>query len=60
MQFQLTISLDNAEVEEAGMDAVLPEYLMQVARRAQDGRADAGTVVDGNGNTIGKYIITDD
>jgi hypothetical protein len=59
MRFTLEITLDNAEVAENGIDAVLPEYLMQVARRCQDGRADAGTVRDGNGNTIGQYRITD-
>lgn len=59
MQFTLTIKLDNAEVEEAGIDQALPEYLMQVARRCQDGHADAGTVWDGNGNPIGQYRTED-
>lgn len=60
MKFTLEITLDNAEVEEAGIDQALPEYLMQVARRCQDGLADAGLVRDGNGNTIGKYQTTDE
>ena len=59
MEFTLTINLDNAEVADAGIDQVLPEYLLQVAKRCQDGHADAGLVRDGNGNTIGKYRTTD-
>jgi hypothetical protein len=59
MKFTLEITLDNAEVADNGIDQVLPDYLMQVARRCQDGHADAGTVRDGNGNTIGQYRTTD-
>lgn len=55
MQFILQIKLDNAEVEEAGIDVALPEYLRQVAARCETGNADAGLVIDGNGNRIGIY-----
>jgi hypothetical protein len=59
MQFTLTINLDNAEVADAGIDQVLPEYLRQVAERCETGHADAGTVWDGNGNRIGTYRTED-
>lgn len=59
MKFTLTISLDNAEVEEAGIDQALPEYLRAVAERCETGHADAGLVRDGNGNTIGQYKTED-
>jgi hypothetical protein len=59
VQFTLTINLDNAEVEEEGIDTILPVYLRQVADRCETGHADAGTVRDGNGNTIGQYRTTD-
>jgi hypothetical protein len=59
MKFTLNIDLDNAEVEDAGIDQVLPAYLGQVARRAASGNADRGIVRDGNGNVIGTYETTD-
>lgn len=59
MKFTLEINLDNAEVEDAGIDRILPDYLLQVIRKVETGNADAGTVIDGNGIVIGKYITTD-
>lgn len=58
MEFKLEIKLDNAEVAECGIDNSLPAYLMQAAFACQNGSADAGIVRDGNGNTIGKWIVT--
>ena len=62
MQFQLTISLDNAEVEEAGVDQAVPTYLLQVIRGIETGNDHPGAwrVRDGNGNTIGQYVISED
>ena len=62
MQFQLTISLDNAEVEEAGVGQALSTYLLNVIQGVENGNAHLGAwrVRDGNGNTIGEYTITDD
>ena len=60
MKFTLEINLDNAEVDLDGIDSALPEYLIQVAKRTRTGYADAGIVQDINGNTIGKYMTTDD
>ncbi len=60
MKFTLEIALNDSEVEDYGIDAVLPRYLAQVIGRVESGNADAGTVWDVNGNRIGKYLITDD
>ena len=58
MQFQLTISLDNAEATEDRASA-LAQYLAGVSDQAGYGLA-SGTVRDGNGNTIGAWTITDE
>lgn len=58
MQFQLTISLDNADAVDRGPDAIAG-YLHNVASRVQAGYGN-GTVRDLNGNTIGQYAITDE
>lgn len=62
MKFQLTISLDNAEVAESGVDLALPGYLLQVIRGVETGHDHPGSwrIRDGNGNTIGQYTITED
>ena len=52
--FTMSVKLTNAEVEEAGVDMALPEYLRQVAAKIADGST-GGPVMDGNGNTIGDY-----
>ena len=59
MKFTLEINLDNADVEDAGIDIVLPGYLHQVSMRVRNGHGDAGTVLDDNGNSIGRYVTTD-
>lgn len=59
MQFTLTMKLDNAEVEEAGVNVAVAVYLANVSARIQDGGRE-GIVRDGNGNTIGHYEITGD
>lgn len=56
MEFKLTMSLDNAEAEELGTEA-LPTYLAAVGARARNGYTQ-GLVRDGNGNTIGQWEIT--
>ena len=58
MQFQLTLSLNNADAVEGGPDA-LAGYLRDVASRVQAGYGN-GNVRDVNGNTIGQYEITGD
>ena len=57
VQFQLTISLDNAEAADENGTA-LERYLAQVGARARNGYTD-GKVRDGNGNTIGDWKVTD-
>ena len=58
MQFKLTIKLDGAEVADAGIDSIMPEYLAKIAEACRNGRADAGIVWDGNGANIGQWKIT--
>ena len=59
MQFELSIMLDNAEIEDAGgVDMILPQYLRLVASRVWENRRD-GKVQDGNGNTIGQWQVID-
>jgi hypothetical protein len=62
MQFLLTINLDGAEVAEAGIDRAVPDYLLQVIRGVETGNDYPGAwrVRDGNGNTVGQYVITED
>lgn len=59
MRFTLSIKLDNAEVEDKGIDVALPGYLFNVAQRCASGQADTGIVFDINGNRIGRYRTTD-
>lgn len=61
MKFTLEINLPDAEVEQYGIDYVLPNYLrFDVANKIEMGRADAGIVRDGNGNRIGQWKTEDD
>jgi hypothetical protein len=58
MEFTLTINLDNAEAQDAPYgDYCVPDYLARVAETVRDGFR-SGVVIDGNGNTIGKFQIT--
>jgi hypothetical protein len=62
MKFRLEIEMDESDgsiLADYGIDNILPEYLRQVADKCESGRADAGLVIDVNGNTIGKYQTTD-
>jgi len=57
MIFTLTMNLDNAEAAESGPDAVA-DYVANVSRRIRAGHG-SGKILDGNGNTIGEYGITE-
>lgn len=57
VQFQLTMSLDNDDAVQGGPDAIAG-YLRDVASHVQAGYGN-GNVRDVNGNTIGRYDITD-
>jgi hypothetical protein len=57
MKFTLTIDTDNAAFDDGNLTLEVSAILEEAAKRVYDGSTE-GSLLDGNGNTVGAFSLT--